>query len=80
MKKIGVIVIVLVSFVSCQSTPSKKVHKKEKQVKKATIMEEYHDMKAKLEPQGYVITTDSVSKVFIDNSVTINFDKKNKKK
>jgi hypothetical protein len=80
MIRIGIVVFVLMNMIACQSTPSqdKKVVKKEV-VKKPTIMEEYRAMKAKLEPQGYIITTDSISKVYIDNAVTINYDKKSKK-
>jgi hypothetical protein len=70
----------ILNMIACQSTPpqDKKVEKMV-QFKKPTIMEEYRAMKAKLESQGYVITTDSISKVFIDNAVTINYDKKSKK-
>lgn len=80
MIRIGIVVFVLGNMIACQSTlPQDKKVEKKVQFKKPTIMEEYRAMKAKLEPQGYVITTDSISKVFIDNAVTINYDKKSKK-
>lgn len=80
MKKNSLFLFLILIMIACQSTPiqDKKVVKKEV-FKKPTIMEEYRAMKAKLEPQGYIITTDSISKVFIDNAVTINYDKKSKK-
>ncbi len=80
MKKIGLVIFVFVSVISCQSTSTEKVVKKQKTTKKEGIMEEYYKMKSELEPQGYVITTDSIAKIFIDNSVTINYNEtKNKK-
>jgi len=45
--------------------------KNKKQQKKEGVMEEYYKMKADLEPQGYVITTDSIAKIFIDHDVMI---------
>ena len=80
MKKIGLVIFVFVSVISCQSTPTKKVVEKQKTTKKEGVMEEYYKMKADLEPQGYVITTDSIAKIFIDHAVTINYNEKNIKK
>ena len=79
MHKIGLLLFVITSIISCQSESPVKTENQAKKIKKAGIMEEYHAMKTKLEPQGYVITTDSISKVFIDNSVTINYQDKKKK-
>lgn len=67
---------VFTGLISCQS---KKIeHSVEKKVskKKDGIMEEYYKMKADLEPQGYIISTDSVDKIFIDHAVTINYHEK----
>ena len=80
MKKIGLVIFVFVSVISCQSTPTDKVVEKQKTTKKEGVMEEYYKMKADLEPQGYVITTDSIAKIFIDHAVTINYNEKNIKK
>ncbi len=81
MKRILLGILVVVSVISCQSKP-KKVESQNKPVKvdkREGIMEEYKAMKAKLEPQGYIITTDSVDKIFIDHAVTINYHDKKKK-
>jgi hypothetical protein len=79
MIRIGLVIFVFVSVISCQSTPTEKVVEKQKTTKKEGVMEEYYKMKAELEPQGYIITTDSVDKIFIDHAVTINYHDKNKK-
>ena len=80
MNKLVVIFFVILSVISCQSKQTKADNQIDDEVTKEGIMEEYNKMKAELEPQGYIITTDSVDKIFIDNSVTINYnDTKNKK-
>ena len=78
MKRIFLGILVLVGFISCQSTSENKAAKKETVKKREGIMDEYYKMKADLEPQGYIITTDSVDKIFIDHSVTINYHEKKK--
>jgi hypothetical protein len=80
MKKIGLSILVFVSIVSCQSTPEKMDVQKSTEKKREGIMDEYYKMKADLEPQGYIITTDSIDKIFIDHAVTINYNEKNIKK
>jgi uncharacterized protein YqkB len=80
MIRIGLVIFVFVSVISCQSTPTEKVVEKQKTTKKEGVMEEYYKMKAELEPQGYIITTDSIAKIFIDHAVTINYNEKNTKK
>ena len=37
-------------------------------------MDEYHEMKRELEPNGYIITTDSTNYIYIDNSVKLKFN------
>ena len=75
--RLHVSLIVGVLFYSCQQ--------KEVQVevlKNDALMDEYLLIKKNLEPQGYTITTDSISNIFIDHSVKIHYDKtklKNKK-
>ena len=80
MNKLVVVFFVILSVISCRSKQNKADNQIDEVVKKEGIMEEYNKMKAELEPQGYIITTDSIDKIFIDNSVTINYnDSKNKK-
>ena len=80
MKRIGIMMFVFISLISCQSKTNNQVSEKKDPKKKEGIMEEYYKMKADLEPQGYIISTDSVDKIFIDHEVTINYhDKKSKK-
>ena len=78
--KRGVIAgMILLAMLSCQSKKDVKSVEATKESKKKGIIEEYKQIKTKLEPQGYIITTDSVDKIFIDHSVTINYhNKKNK--
>lgn len=72
-------------FVACQSSETKivksKIHLKElkrhvpkKEKKEKIIMDEYQNMKRDLEPQGYVVTTDSVSYIYLDHSVKMKFN------
>jgi len=49
-------------------------HVAPKKNKKELIMDEYHEMKRDLEPNGYTITTDSVNYIYIDNSVKVKFN------
>ena len=78
MKVVLVLALLTGVFFACQPDQNKKIEVKTISKKKG-IMEEYKAMKQKLEPQGYIITTDSVDKIFIDNSVTINYNKQRKK-
>ena len=57
-------------------------HKNEKTevLKNYALMDEYNLIKKNLEPQGYEITTDSISNIFIDHSVKIHYDKNKLKK
>ena len=69
-------------FVACQSSETKivksKIHLKELKrhvpEKEKIIMDEYQNMKRDLEPQGYVVTTDSVSYIYLDHSVKMKFN------
>jgi hypothetical protein len=75
----------LAFVVSCTNAPEKDVksadkhsekskHRAPKKNKKELIMDEYHEMKRELEPNGYVITTDSTDYIYIDNSVKLKFN------
>ena len=68
--------IVLIGFflVACKGQNSSK-RKKFLKEKKVSIMREYQQIKEKLEPQGYDISTDSIDRIFIDHAVTINYHK-----
>lgn len=71
-------------LVACQSSENKKlksIHLKEvkrhvpkKEKKEKIIMDEYEEMKRNLEPQGYVVTTDSVNYIYLDHSVKLKFN------
>ncbi len=80
MKKNISLFFVILLFMGCESSSSKKNENKIAPKKKEGIMDEYYKMKSDLEPQGYIISTDSVDKIFIDHAVTINYhEKKNSK-
>ncbi len=80
MKIIGIMMFVFICLISCQSKTTNQVSEKKEPYKKESIMDEYYKMKSDLEPQGYIISTDSVDKIFIDHAVTINYhEKKNSK-
>ena len=75
----------LAFVVSCTSSPKKEKIKKvnhsdkskhvaPKKTTKELIMDEYHEMKRELEPNGYKITTDSSNYIYIDNSVKMKFN------
>jgi hypothetical protein len=75
----------LAFVVSCTSSPKKEEapkvnhsdkskHVTPKKNKKELIMDEYHEMKRELEPNGYKITTDSTNYIYIDNSVKMKFN------
>ena len=75
----------LAFVVSCTSSPEKEEttkvnhsdkskHVAPKKNKKELIMDEYHEMKRELEPNGYKITTDSSNYIYIDNSVKMKFN------
>jgi len=86
--KIFQTILTLIGFafvVSCTATPKKEnkttinhseksKHVGPKKNKKELIMVEYHEMKRELEPNGYVITTDSTNYIYIDNSVKLKFN------
>jgi hypothetical protein len=74
----------LAFVVSCTNSPEKDMksvvthrekskHVAPKKSKKELIMDEYHEMKRDLEPNGYIITTDSTNYIYIDNSVKVKF-------
>lgn len=68
------IVLTCCLLFSCKNhKPDKK--KRLVENKAESIMLEYEQIKAKLEPQGYEISTDSIDKIFIDHAVTINYHK-----
>jgi hypothetical protein len=69
---------------SCTNSPEKDAkpvvnhsekskHVPQKKNRKELIMDEYHEMKRDLEPNGYKITTDSTNYIYIDNSVKVKF-------
>jgi hypothetical protein len=75
----------LAFVVACTPSPKKEVKSTEHQLnpekhvapkknKKELIMDEYQEMKRDLEPSGYIITTDSVNYIYIDNSVKVKFN------
>ena len=63
-------------MISCQSKKTEHGVEKKVSKKKEGIMDAYYKMKADLEPQEYIISTDSVDKIFIDHAVTINYHEK----
>ena len=75
----------LAFVVACTPSPKKEIkktvnhseqskHVAPKKNKKELIMDEYHEMKRELEPNGYKITTDSTDYIYIDNSVKMKFN------
>ncbi len=80
-----IITILGLAFVmSCTNSPEKDAkpvvnhsekskHVPPKKNRKELIMDEYHEMKKDLEPNGYKITTDSTNYIYIDNSVKVKF-------
>ena len=80
-----IITILGLAFVmSCTNSPEKDAkpvvnhsekskHVPQKKNRKELIMDEYHEMKKDLEPNGYKITTDSTNYIYIDNSVKVKF-------
>lgn len=62
-------------LLSCQAKSEKT-----EVLKNYALLEEYKLIKKNLEPQGYEITTDSISNIFIDHSVKIHYDKNKLKK
>ena len=80
-----IITILGLAFVmSCTNSPEKDAkpvvnhsekskHVPQKKNRKELIMDEYHEMKRDLEPNGYKITTDSTNYIYIDNSVKVKF-------
>lgn len=80
-----IITILGLAFVmSCTNSPKKDAkpvvnhsekskHVAPKKNRKELIMDEYHEMKKDLEPNGYKITTDSTNYIYIDNSVKVKF-------
>ncbi len=82
--RLSFLAVGILFLVACQSTENEKIkliHVKEvkrhipkKDKKEKIIMDEYEEMKRNLEPQGYVVTTDSVNYIYLDHSVKLKFN------
>jgi hypothetical protein len=82
--RLSFLAVGILFLVACQSSETKiiksnhlkelKRHVPKKEKKEKIIMDEYEEMKRNLEPQGYVVTTDSVNYIYLDHSVKLKFN------